>query len=277
MKLVELKNEIKIGDRVNERWNVIGLGIHSVICILYGRNYRRHFYYHPTDSGKIIEKVERDGRIIYSRPRKAKKIIMKISKKKFFSKHDPKILPIIRKATVGIAGVGGLGSNVAVSLARVGIGKLIIADFDTIEASNLNRQQYFIEQIGKPKVIALLENLKKINPFSEYQIHHIKLNEKNIPIIFKDVDILVEAFDKAEMKKMLIETWLSEFPEKPIIAASGLSGYGMNELIHTKKLDNLYICGDEITKLKNNISPMAPRVGIVANMQANLVLEMLLM
>ncbi len=87
----------------------------------------------------------------------------------------------------------------------------------------------------------------------------------------------MEAFDKAEMKKMLIETWLSEFPEKPIIAASGLSGYGMNELIHTKKLDNLYICGDEITKLKNNISPMAPRVGIVANMQANLVLEMLLM
>jgi len=202
---------------------------------------------------------------------------MKISQKDFFSKHDPKILPIIRKATVGIAGAGGLGSNVAVSLARVGIGKLIIADFDTIEASNLNRQQYFIEQIGKPKVIALLENLKKINPFSEYQIHHIKLNEKNIPIIFKDVDILVEAFDKAEMKKMLIETWLSEFPEKPIIAASGLAGYGMNELIHTKKLDNLYICGDEITKLKNNISPMAPRVGIVANMQANLVLEMLLM
>lgn len=202
---------------------------------------------------------------------------MKISQKDFFSKHDPKILPIIRKATVGIAGAGGLGSNVAVSLARVGIGKLIIADFDTIEASNLNRQQYFIEQIGKPKVKALLENLKKINPFSEYQIHHIKLNEKNIPIIFKDVDILVEAFDKAEMKKMLIETWLSEFPEKPIIAASGLAGYGMNELIHTKKLDNLYICGDEITKLKNNISPMAPRVGIVANMQANLVLEMLLM
>jgi len=201
---------------------------------------------------------------------------MKISQKDFFSKHDPKILPIIRKATVGIAGAGGLGSNVAVSLARVGIGKLIIADFDTIEASNLNRQQYFIEQIGKPKVIALLENLKKINPFSEYQIHHIKLNEKNIPIIFKDVDILVEAFDKAEMKKMLIETWLSEFPEKPIIAASGLAGYGMNELIHTKKLDNLYICGDEITKLKNNISPMAPRVGIVANMQANLVLELLL-
>ena len=198
-------------------------------------------------------------------------------KSQFFSKHDPKILPIIRKATIGIAGAGGLGSNVAVSLARVGIGKLVIADFDMIETSNLNRQQYFFEQIGKPKVIALLENLKKINPFSEYQIHHIKLDENNIPLIYKDVDIMVEAFDKAEMKKMLIETWLSEFPQKPIIAASGLAGYGMNEKIHTKKFDNLYICGDEITKLKTGISPMAPRVGIVANMQANLVLEMLLL
>ena len=202
---------------------------------------------------------------------------MKVNQNDFFSKHDPKILPIIRKATIGIAGAGGLGSNVAVSLARVGIGKLIIADFDMIKTSNLNRQQYFMIQIGKPKVIALLENLKQINPFSEYQIHHIKLDEKNISLIYKDVDIMVEAFDKAEMKKMLIETWLSEFPEKPIIAASGLAGYGMNEKIHTKKYDNLYICGDEITKLKTNISPMAPRVGTVANMQANLVLEMLLM
>ncbi len=201
---------------------------------------------------------------------------MKISQKEFFSKHDPKILPIIRKATVGIAGAGGLGSNVAVSLARVGIGKLIIADFDKIETSNLNRHQYFIDQIGKPKVIALLENLKKINPFSEYQIHHIKLDEKNIPIIFKDADIMVEAFDKAEMKKMLIETWLSHFLEKPIIAASGLAGFGKNELIHTKIIGNLYICGDEETEVLEGLSPMAPRVGIVANMQANLVLELLL-
>ena len=182
----------------------------------------------------------------------------------FFSKHDPKILPIIRKATIGIAGAGGLGSNVAVTLARVGIGKLIIADFDKIETSNLNRQQYFFDQIGKPKVIALLENLKKINPFSEYKIYHIKLDKKNIPIIFKDVDIMVEAFDKAEMKKMLIETWLSEFPEKPIIAGSGLAGYGKNEIIHTHKFHNLYLCGDEESNLQKGISPMAPRVGIVA-------------
>ena len=197
-------------------------------------------------------------------------------KDEFFSKHDSEIIPALRSAVVGIAGAGGLGSNVAISLTRAGIGKLIVADFDKIEPSNLNRQQYFINQIGMPKVIALLENLKQINPFSDYHMHEIKLDEKNIPIIFKDADIMVEAFDKAEMKKMLIETWMQSFSDKPIIAASGLAGYGRNDLIHTKKIDNLYICGDEQTELPEGISPMAPRVGIVANMQANLVLELLL-
>ncbi|MDO9577959.1 MAG: sulfur carrier protein ThiS adenylyltransferase ThiF [Candidatus Cloacimonadales bacterium] len=199
-----------------------------------------------------------------------------MKKSDFFAAHDMKIVPVLQNAVIGIAGCGGLGSNVAVSLTRVGIGKLIFADFDKIEPSNLNRQQFFADQIGMPKVIALLENLKKISPFTQYQIHDIKLNEINIPLIFKDVDILVEAFDKAEMKEMLIETWLQNFPEKPIIAASGLAGWGRNELLHIKKIDNLYICGDEETDLQNGISPLAPRVGIVANMQANLVLELLL-
>ncbi len=199
-----------------------------------------------------------------------------MNKIEFFSKHDPKIVPVLQRATIGIAGAGGLGSNIAVSLARTGIGKLIIADFDKIESSNLNRQQYFIDQIGMPKVIALLENLNKISPFTKYQMHEIKLNEEKIPFIYKDVDIMVEAFDKAEMKTMLIETWLTNFPDKPIIAASGLAGWGKNDLLHSRKIDNLYICGDEETDLQTGISPMAPRVGIVANMQANLVLEILL-
>ncbi len=199
-----------------------------------------------------------------------------MKKKDFFSKHDPKIIPTLQKSVIGIAGAGGLGSNIAVSLARAGIGKLILADFDKIEPSNLNRQQFFIDQIGIPKVIALLENLNKISPFTQYQVHEIKLNEENIPFIYKDVDIMVEAFDKAEMKTMLIETWLTNFPDKPIIAASGLAGWGKNELLHSRKIDNLYICGDEETDLQTGISPMAPRVGIVANMQANLVLEIIL-
>lgn len=199
-----------------------------------------------------------------------------MNKKEFFSAHDLKIVPTLQKAVIGIAGAGGLGSNIAVSLARAGIGKLILADFDKIEPSNLNRQQFFTDQIGMPKVIALLENLNKISPYTQYQMHEIKLNEENIPFIYKDVDIMVEAFDKAEMKTMLIETWLTHFPDKPIIAASGLAGWGKNELLHSRKIDNLYICGDEETDLQTGISPMAPRVGIVANMQANLVLEILL-
>jgi len=199
-----------------------------------------------------------------------------MNKKEFFSSHDPKIVPILQKAVIGIAGAGGLGSNIAVSLTRAGIGKLVIADFDKIEPSNLNRQQFFVDQIGITKVIALLENLNMISQFTKYQVHEIKLNEENIPFIYKDIDIMVEAFDKAKMKTMLIETWLTNFPDKPIIAASGLAGWGKNELLHSRKIDNLYICGDEETDLQTGISPMAPRVGIVANMQANLVLELIL-
>ena len=198
-----------------------------------------------------------------------------MNQSEFFSKHDPKILPILRKAVIGIAGAGGLGSNIAVSLARAGIGKLIIADFDIIEPSNLNRQQFFIHQIGMPKVEALKENLLVVNPFSEYEIHNLKIDSGNISDIFSKVNIMAEAFDKAEMKQMLIETWLTEFSEIPIIAGSGLAGYGKNELLHTRKYGNLYICGDEETELTEGITPMAPRVGIVANMQANLILELL--
>ena len=196
--------------------------------------------------------------------------------KQFFSEHDPKILSILRNSVVGIAGAGGLGSNAAFSLARAGIGTLIIADFDKIEPSNLNRHQYFIEQIGRPKVEALLENLRKINPFSKYEIHNLEINDDNISEIFADAEILVEAFDMAEMKKMLIESWVSQFPKRPIIAASGLAGFGKNEILHSRKIGSLYICGDEDTEVEEGISPMAPRVGIVANMQANLVLELLL-
>ncbi|MCF7858163.1 MAG: sulfur carrier protein ThiS adenylyltransferase ThiF [Candidatus Cloacimonetes bacterium] len=199
-----------------------------------------------------------------------------MKKEEFFSKHDQRIIPKLQRAVIGIAGAGGLGSNVAISLTRAGIGELIIADFDKIEPSNLNRQQYFQNQIGLPKVAALKDNLEKISPFTRVKIYEVKLDKTNIIPIFKNVDILVEAFDKSEMKVMLIETWLGKFPKKPIIAASGLAGWGKNELIHTKQIDNLLICGDEESRVTEAISPLSPRVGIIANMQANLVLELLL-
>ncbi|MCF6365631.1 MAG: sulfur carrier protein ThiS adenylyltransferase ThiF [Bacteroidales bacterium] len=177
---------------------------------------------------------------------------------------------------VGIAGAGGLGSNCAVALARSGIGKLIIADFDVVSESNLNRQYYFYNQIGQIKVYALKDNLECINPDVKVNIHNIKIDKDNFNCIFSECDIIVEAFDKAEEKEMLIETILTKFPDKPIISGLGMAGYGNNDSLHSRKIDNLYICGDEKTEISEDNPPLAPRVGIVANMQANIVLDILL-
>jgi sulfur carrier protein ThiS adenylyltransferase len=195
--------------------------------------------------------------------------------REFFAHRDPEVLAILRRSSVGIAGAGGLGSNVAVALARAGIGRLVIADFDRIEPSNLNRQQYFVDQVGDRKVEALRENLLAINPYSIYEVHDVRVSRKNAAKIFERVDVLVEAFDKAEAKEMLIEASLARFPGRPIVAASGLAGYGRNKKLHTRRMGNLYICGDEESQPPRGVSPMAPRVALVAAMQANLVVELL--
>jgi sulfur carrier protein ThiS adenylyltransferase len=193
-----------------------------------------------------------------------------------FSRQDPEALAAWQMSTVAIAGAGGIGSVVAVSLVRAGVGKLIIADFDVIEPSNLNRQQYFQDQVGMLKVDALKQNLMRINPEAEFIIYDERISEQNISSLFGTADILVEAFDRADQKEMLIECWQSLYPQKPIIAASGLAGWGKTEKLHVHQSGNLYICGDEETELEGNCTPLAPRVGIVANMQANLAIQLLL-
>ena len=195
--------------------------------------------------------------------------------KKYFARRDPVVLDALRRSSVGIAGAGGLGSTVAVALARAGVGRLVIADFDRVEASNLNRQQYFVDQVGRVKVEALKENLLRINPFSVYETHEARVTRRNAAAIFKAVDVLVEAFDNAEAKQMLIEACLRRYPGRPIVAASGLAGYGGTRKLHVRRLGNLYICGDEASQCPKGVSPMAPRVGVVAHMQANLVVELL--
>lgn len=182
----------------------------------------------------------------------------------------------LKKYTIGIAGAGGLGSNCAVSLARVGIGKIIISDFDIVNETNLNRQYFFRDQLGQKKVDALKENIERINPEVEIITHDIKLTEDNIVDIYKDCNVLVEAFDLAEMKKMLIETIMSELPDMPVVIGLGMAGFGKSNLIKLRQSENLYICGDEQSEIGENNPPLAPRVGIVANMQANTVLEILL-
>ena len=196
--------------------------------------------------------------------------------REYFARRDPAVLAVLRRSSVGIAGAGGLGSNVAVALARAGVGRLVIADFDRVEPSNLNRQQFFVDQVGERKVEALRENLLAINPYSVYEVHDLRVNRRNAPVLFGRVDVLVEAFDRAEAKEMLIEVCLAKFPGRPIVAASGLAGYGGNRKMHTRRLGNLYICGDEESQPSKGVSPMAPRVALVAAMQANLVVELLI-
>jgi sulfur carrier protein ThiS adenylyltransferase len=178
---------------------------------------------------------------------------------------------------VGIAGAGGLGSNCAVALARCGVGTIIISDFDVIEPANLNRQYYFISQVGMLKTSALKENIARINPDTVVIAHTEKLDTTNIPAIFAGCDVIVEAFDSDEMKEMLIETVQNKMPGIPLIIASGLAGWGKNETIRYRKIDDtLFVCGDESTSAGDDLPPLAPRVGIVANMQANTVLDLLM-
>lgn len=178
--------------------------------------------------------------------------------------------------TVGIAGAGGLGSNCAVALARIGIGKLVIADFDVVQESNLNRQYYFRQQVGEKKINALQHNITLINPDVQVQVHDLKITASEVPDLFKDCHIVVEAFDKAAEKLMLIEAMQQYFPDMPLVCGVGMAGYGANGIIKTRNMGNIYICGDEQTEVAPNMPPLAPRVGIVANMQANVVIELLL-
>jgi sulfur carrier protein ThiS adenylyltransferase len=193
------------------------------------------------------------------------------------ARHTPGVHQKIKKAIVGIAGLGGLGSTVAVALARIGVGALILVDFDVVEPSNLNRQQYFVHQIGMSKAEALQENISKINPYVRILLYHEKLDKNNVERIFKEADVVVEAFDRAEEKAMLINTVSEKMPDKYIVAASGVAGYGDNNEIRTVRFaTRIFIVGDQKTAAQPGVGLMAPRVGIVAHHQANTVLRILL-
>lgn len=191
-------------------------------------------------------------------------------------KETDKIYACLKDARVGIAGCGGLGSNCAVSLARTGVGHLVVADFDVVSESNLNRQYFFKDQIGQLKVEALKKNIHRITPAVVVEDHNIMLDENSIKEIFKDCSIIIEAFDKAEMKHMLIETVLEGWPEKYVIAGVGLAGWGSTDALHIRRSDKLIICGDENHEVSEVMPPLSPRVNIVAHMQANEALNILL-
>lgn len=182
----------------------------------------------------------------------------------------------LKEAKVCILGLGGLGSNVAVLLARSGIGYLKLVDFDTVEASNLNRQQYRISHIGIKKTEAMKSIIKEINPFVETEVLDIKIDRENIYSIVGDIEIVVEAFDRAETKAMLMEELLTN-TNKIVVSASGMAGLGSaNEIVTRKIKDNFYLVGDNYSDYEEYSGIMSTRVMICAAHQANVVLRLIL-
>ena len=182
----------------------------------------------------------------------------------------------ISSTTVAVCGLGGLGSNIAIALARAGIGKLILIDFDKVDITNLHRQQYKANQIGMCKTEALQNNLKEINPYLETKIHTICLDESNAKDVLADADIICEAFDNAEAKANIVNFVLSEMPEKYIVAASGMAGLDSANSIKTRKVSKgFYLCGDEVSDVKDGIGLVSSRVMLCAAHQAHAVLRII--
>lgn len=193
------------------------------------------------------------------------------------ARHTPLVHDRVKNASVAVAGLGGLGSHIAVMLARTGVGRLLLVDFDTVEPSNLNRQCYDISHLGMEKTAAMKAQLRQINPYITVETVTVRVTEENAPELFRDCDVLCEAFDDPAAKAALTNAILTHFPEKKLVASSGMAGYGSANTIRTRKVfRNLYLCGDGETTAEPGCGLMAPRVTVCAAHQANMVLRLLL-
>lgn len=183
----------------------------------------------------------------------------------------------LRKGVVAIAGLGGLGSHIALMLARTGIKRLLLADFDTVDVSNLNRQAYTISQIGMEKTKALEDLIRQVNPWIELELFQGKVEENKIEKLFRNYPIICEAFDRPEAKAMLVEQVLEKLPEAYLISGNGMAGSYSSNMIRTeKKMKRLYICGDQVSGISKEESLTSPRVSICAGHEANMVIRLLL-
>ncbi len=181
----------------------------------------------------------------------------------------------IRKVRVGIAGAGGLGSNCAMNLVRCGFSDFVVADYDRVENSNLNRQFFFEDQIGMTKVEALKENLLRINSDVSVEAVNLKIEKDTIQALFETCDIVVEAFDEVVYKKLIVETYMSS--DKLLVAASGIGGWGNSDNIKIRKVrDTFFIVGDSVSEVNDECPPVAPSVMITAAKQADVVLDYVL-
>lgn len=191
-------------------------------------------------------------------------------------RHGKELQEKFAKATVAVCGLGGLGTNIAISLARAGIGKLILIDFDRVDISNLHRQQYKASQIGMYKTEALTANLKEISPYTLLETHTVRITEENFAALLSGADIICEAFDRAEAKAMLVNGVLETMPEKYLVAASGMAGLGEANDIRTRKvMKRFYLCGDEVSDVAEGIGLVSSRVMLCAAHQAHAVLRIL--
>ena len=191
-------------------------------------------------------------------------------------RHGTQLQARFSSATVAICGLGGLGSNIAIALARAGIGKLILIDFDRVDITNLHRQQYKANQIGRYKTAALAENLQEIAPYIELVTITKRVTETNVSSLLKDADVVCEAFDDPEAKAMLVNAVLEQFPHTYLVAASGMAGMDTPNTIQTRKvMKRFYLCGDEASDVVDTIGLVAPRVMLCATHQAHTVLRIL--
>lgn len=192
------------------------------------------------------------------------------------ARHGAELADKLEQAVVAVCGLGGLGSNIAVALARAGVGRLLLLDFDRVDLSNLNRQQYKAAQIGCYKTEAMAANLREIAPYLQLELHTVKLTEDNLASLLASAQIICEAFDQPEAKAMLTEGVLSQMPDKYLVAASGMAGLGAANLIHTRRvLPHFYLCGDEVSDLAEGAGLFAPRVMLCAAQQAMAVIRII--
>ena len=180
-------------------------------------------------------------------------------------------------ASVAVCGLGGLGSNIAIALARAGVGRLYLFDFDTVDISNLNRQQYFPEQLGMPKSLALADTLHRIAPYCDITTQQVELTAENIPTLLSEADIVCEAFDKADQKAMLVNCVLENMPEKYLVSGSGMAGFGPSNNIQTKRITKrFYLCGDGESDVDDGVGLVASRVLICAGHQAHAIVRIII-
>lgn len=191
-------------------------------------------------------------------------------------RHGEDLQNKISAARVAVCGLGGLGSNIAIALARAGVGHLHLIDFDRVDLTNLNRQQYAVGQLGQYKTDALRETLSLVSPYCDVTCDTIQVTKENLPDLLKTEDYICEAFDRAEAKAMLVSGVLEHFPEKYLVAGSGLAGLGSANTIQTRRISKrFYLCGDGTSDSSVGLGLVASRVLVCAAHEANMILRLI--